>query len=162
MKYCGFCGAQLKDEHKFCINCGKSASVEEAENEKALQAEEICDSEPINDTKEQAKERAEQASCPSGKRKNRLKYSIMGFAFGVGALFSAIYCVFPILNLFVFLPAFIVFAALSKKYANRHIELGNRENGFCKAADVVSNVAIPVGCVFMCLGTFAFFPMMIF
>lgn len=152
MKYCGFCGAQLKDEHKFCINCGKSASVEEAENEEALQAEEICDSEPINDTKEQAKERAEQASCPSGERKNRLKYSIMGFAFGVGALLSAIYCVIPILNLFVFLPAFIVFTSLSKKYAKRHIELGNRENGFYKAAKIVSTVAIPIGCVFPFLG----------
>ncbi len=152
MKYCGFCGAQLKDEHKFCINCGKSASVEEAENEEALQAEEICDSEPINDTKEQAKERAEQASCPSCESKNRLKYSIMGFAFGVGALLSAIYCVIPILNLFVFLPAFIVFTALSKKYAKRHIELGNRENGFYKAAKIVSTVAIPVGCVFPFLG----------
>ena len=152
MKYCGFCGAQLKDEHKFCINCGKSASVEEAENEEALQAEENCDSEPINDTKEQAKERAEQASCPSGKRKNRLKYSIMGFAFGVGALLSAIYCVIPVLNLFVFLPAFIVFTSLSKKYAKRHIELGNRENGFYKAAKIVSTVAIPVGCVFPFLG----------
>ena len=152
MKYCGFCGAQLKDEHKFCINCGKSASVEEAENEKALQAEEICDSEPINDTKEQAEECAEQASCPSCESKNRLKYSIMGFAFGVGALLSAIYCVIPILNLFVFLPAFIVFTALSKKYANRHIELGNRENGFYKAAKIVSTVAIPVGCVFPFLG----------
>ena len=152
MKYCGFCGAQLKDEHKFCINCGKSASVEETENEEALQAEEICDSEPINDTKEQAKERAEQASCPSGERKNRLKYSIMGFAFGVGALLSAIYCVIPILNLFVFLPAFIVFTSLSKKYAKRHIELGNRENGFYKAAKIVSTVAIPVGCVFPFLG----------
>ena len=152
MKYCGFCGAQLKDEHKFCINCGKSASVEEAENEEALQAEEICDSEPINDTKEQAKERAEQASCPSGECKNRLKYSIMGFAFGVGALLSAIYCVIPILNLFVFLPAFIVFTSLSKKYAKRHIELGNRENGFYKAAKIVSTVAIPIGCVFPFLG----------
>lgn len=152
MKYCGFCGAQLKDEHKFCINCGKSTSVEEAENEEAMQAEEICDSEPINDTKEQAKERAEQASCPSGERKNRLKYSIMGFAFGVGALLSAIYCVIPILNLFVFLPAFIVFTSLSKKYAKRHIELGNRENGFYKAAKIVSTVAIPVGCVFPFLG----------
>lgn len=152
MKYCGFCGAQLKDEHKFCINCGKSASVEEAENEEALQAEEICDSEPINDTTEQAKERAEQASCPSCEPKNRLKYSIMGFAFGVGALLSAIYCVIPILNLFVFLPAFIVFTSLSKKYAKRHIELGNRENGFCKAAKIVSTVAIPVGCVFPFLG----------
>ena len=152
MKYCGFCGAQLKDEHKFCINCGKSASVEEAENEEALQAEEICDSEPINDTKEQAKEQAEQASCPSGERKNRLKYSIMGFAFGVGALLSAIYCVIPILNLFVFLPAFIVFTSLSKKYAKRHIELGNRENGFYKAAKIVSTVAIPIGCVFPFLG----------
>ena len=152
MKYCGFCGAQLKDEHKFCINCGKSASVEEAENEEALQAEEICDSEPINDTTEQAEECAEQASCPSGERKNRLKYSIMGFAFGVGALFCAIYCVIPILNLFVFLPAFIVFTALSKKYAKRHIELGNRENGFYKAAKIVSTVAIPVGCVFPFLG----------
>lgn len=152
MKYCGFCGAQLKDEHKFCINCGKSASVEEAENEEALQTEEICDSEPINDTKEQAEERAEQASCPSCESKNRLKYSIMGFAFGVGALLSAIYCVIPILNLFVFLPAFIVFTALSKKYAKRHIELGNRENGFYKAAKIVSTVAIPVGCVFPFLG----------
>lgn len=152
MKYCGFCGAQLKDEHKFCINCGKSASVEEAENEEALQTEEICDSEPINDTEEQAEECAEQASCPSGKRKNRLKYSIMGFAFGVGALLCAIYCVIPILNLFVFLPAFIVFTSLSKKYAKRHIELGNRENGFYKAAKIVSTVAIPIGCVFPFLG----------
>lgn len=156
MKYCGFCGAQLKDEHKFCINCGKSASVEEAENEKALQAEAQCEcvaeTEQINDTTEQAKERAEQASCPSGERKNRLKYSIMGFAFGVGALFCAIYCMVPILSLFVFLPAFIVFTVLSKKYANRHIELGNRENGFYKAAKIVSTVAIPIGCVFPFLG----------
>ena len=149
MKYCGFCGMQLKDEHKFCINCGKSASVEEAENEEALQAEAPCEcvaeTEQINDT-------TEQASCPSGERKNRLKYSIMGFAFGVGALLSAIYCVIPILNLFVFLPAFIVFTSLSKKYAKRHIELGNRENGFYKAAKIISTVAIPVGCVFPFLG----------
>ena len=153
MKYCGFCGAELQDGHKFCINCGKETVLKEAQ---------VSDTDKVQESPAEAcpsteaeifvatREYGAQASYCQAKRTSKLKYSIMGFAFGVAALFCALYCIIPILNLFMFLPAFIVFTSISKKNTRKHLELGNRKNGFCIAARVVSTVAIPVGCVFSC------------
>ena len=155
MKYCGFCDKKLQDEHKFCIDCGKETTLKETQISKSDKAQqssaEVCPPTTETEIFVATQNYGAQASYCQAKRAPKLKYSIMGFAFGVAALLSAIYCIIPILNFFVFLPAFIVFTSLSKKNTKKHLELGNRKNGFCIAARVVSTVAIPVGCIFSCL-----------
>lgn len=155
MKYCGYCGTKLQDEFKFCSSCGKAVELSKTDDEVA-QSEPLaveCQAENKQSSSAQVNVvvAEKEAEC-EGKRASKLKYSIMGFAFGVGGLLSAIYCLIPLFNLFVFLPAFIVLTALSKKFLRKHIALDNRENGFYKAGKVVSTVAIPLGCVFPFLG----------
>ena len=155
MKYCGYCGAKLQDEFKFCSSCGKAVELSKTDDEVAQSEPLAVECEAENEQSSSAQvnvailEKEAEREC---KKVPRLKYSIMGFAFGVGGLLSAIYCLIPLLNLFVFLPAFIVLTALSKKFLRKHIALDNRENGFYKAGKVVSTVAIPLGCVFPFLG----------
>lgn len=162
MKYCGYCGAKLQDEFKFCSSCGKAVDFEKAEEESApsesltveCEAEkcERVECEQASSVQSPVVTAVKQEEAQKSKKSQKLKNSIMGFAFGVGGLLSAIYCLIPLLNLFVFLPAFIVFTVLSKKFLKKHISLGNRENGFYKAGKIVSTVAIPLGCVFPFLG----------
>ena len=66
----------------------------------------------------------------------------------------ALFCFTPLVGLYAFLPMFIVFTSLSKKFARTHYSFGHKENGFVKAGRIVSTVAIPVGIVLSVIGLF--------
>ena len=76
----------------------------------------------------------------------------MSMVFGIVAIYFGIFALYPLLGLIAFMPAFIVFTALSKKFARKHIGLGYPQNGFYKAGKIVSTVAIPLGAVFSFFG----------
>ena len=122
--YCTACGNKLEPGHKFCSQCGASVSTQ---NNGAVTS----------------------GNC----RKYSLKYSILGFVFGITAFYFSICCFVPIAGLFVFLPMFITFTVLSKTFANKHVRLGYPRNGFIKASVILSNLAIGFG-AFCAVGGF--------
>lgn len=130
MNFCPICGAGLQPTHDFCPYCGTKI-------ERSTQA---C----AQDTQ----------GAPSyvyyqqPRQKYNLKNSIMSMAFGGAALEFSVMSFIPFFGLFMFLPAFITFCALSKKYARMHLEQGYPQNGFCKAGKILSTVAIPLGVVY--------------
>ncbi|MBQ3017939.1 MAG: zinc ribbon domain-containing protein [Clostridia bacterium] len=130
MNFCPICGARLESTHDFCPYCGTKI-------ERSTQAY-------LQDTQGAPSYVYYQQPRP----KYNLKNSIMSMAFGGAALEFSVMSFIPFLGLFMFLPAFITFCALSKKYARMHLELGYPQNGFVKAGKILSTVAIPLGVVY--------------
>lgn len=130
MKFCPICGARLQPTHDFCPYCGTKI-------ERSTQAY-------PQDTQGAPSYVYYQQPRP----KYNLKNSIMSMAFGGAALEFSVMSFIPFLGLFMFLPAFITFCVLSKKYARMHLEQGYPQNGFCKAGKILSTVAIPLGVVY--------------
>ena len=130
MNFCPICGAGLQPTHDFCPYCGTKI-------ESSTQAY-------LQDTQGAPSYVYYQQPRP----KYNLKNSIMSMAFGGAALEFSVMSFIPFFGLFMFLPAFITFCALSKKYARMHLELGYPQNGFVKAGKILSTVAIPLGVVY--------------
>lgn len=130
MNFCPICGARLESTHDFCPYCGTKI-------ERSTQAY-------LQDTQGAPSYVYYQQPRP----KYNLKNSIMSMAFGGAALEFSVMSFIPFFGLFMFLPAFITFCALSKKYARMHLELGYPQNGFVKAGKILSTVAIPLGVVY--------------
>ncbi|MBR2944759.1 MAG: zinc ribbon domain-containing protein [Clostridia bacterium] len=130
MNFCPICGAGLQPTHDFCPYCGTKI-------ERSTQAY-------LQDTQGAPSYVYYQQPRP----KYNLKNSIMSMAFGGAALEFSVMSFIPFFGLFMFLPAFITFCALSKKYARMHLELGYPQNGFVKAGKILSTVAIPLGVVY--------------
>ena len=135
MNFCPICGAGLQPTHDFCPYCGTKI-------ERSTQAY-------LQDTQ----------GAPSyvyyqqqPRAKYNLKNSIMSMAFGGAALEFSVMSFFPFLGLLLFLPSFITFTVLSKKYARMHLELGYPQNGFVKAGKILSTVAIPLGAFYSFYG----------
>lgn len=134
MNFCPICGAGLQPTHDFCPYCGTKI-------ERSTQA---C----AQDTQGAPSYVYYQQPRP----KYNLKNSIMSMAFGGAALEFSVMSFFPFLGLLLFLPTFITFTVLSKKYARMHLELGYPQNGFYKAGKILSTVAIPLGAFYSFYG----------
>lgn len=141
MKFCPICGARLEQAYDFCSYCGTKIernSQSYVPSTQGAQPQGQAYGAPNYVYYPQSQPRA----------KYNLKNSIMSMAFGGAALEFSVMSFIPFFGLFMFLPAFITFCALSKKYARMHLEQGYPQNGFCKAGKILSTVAIPLGVVY--------------
>lgn len=134
MNYCYSCGTKVEQNYKFCPSCGiklEGGSFKENKPEYIERQEEVENNKQI---------------------KYSLKHSILSFIFGFCSLYFSICSLIPAAGLYVFLPTFIVFTCLAKKFGRKHLNTYHSRNGFVKAGVILSTIAIPVGVVCTIIG----------
>ncbi len=143
MSYCYVCGCEIPEGHKFCSQCGTSNQTYcTACGNKLEPGNKFCPQCGATVSTQN------NGTVTSGNgRKYSLKYSILGFVFGITAFYVAFFCFIPMFGFISFLPMFITFTALSKAFANKHVRLGYPRNGFTRASVILSNLAIVFGVI---------------
>lgn len=125
MSYCVYCGKKLEESYKFCPYCGAKKLDFENCNEEYKK-------ENIN-------------------KKHSIVDSVLSMAFGIASLYCAICVICPFVGLLMFLPLFIIFTIFSKKYKRQHLKKGNPQNRFIYIGEILSNIAIIIGSIFLAL-----------
>lgn len=152
--YCPNCGATIRAGSDTCQYCGTKVICQQAPTQEyqAYNQPNQGYGMPQNNYQPNYQNGYNPYYQPRPRPRYNLKYSIMSMVFGIVAIYFGIFALYPLLGLIAFMPAFIVFTALSKKFARKHIGLGYPQNGFYKAGRIVSTVAIPLGAVFSFFG----------
>lgn len=137
MAFCQHCGNQVADGSAFCDNCGAQQTQQQAYQQSY---------QPLYQTQQSYY----QSQQPVSKTN-----SVLALVFGLIAIFSALFCIYPFAN-FVFLPVAIVFLCLSKGQRNRFVGLNGSDNGMSRTGGILSTIAIPLSIVCFVLSLFYF------
>ena len=141
MPYCSHCGNFIDDNAQFCGSCGakQNAQPEQQANYQQPQQQ-------TYQTYQQPQQSYYQpASAPVSK-----KCSILALVFGIVALFSGIFCIYPFANI-IFLPMAIVFLIIAKKQRNNFVNQNGSDNGMSRTGNILATVAIPITVLFSLL-----------
>lgn len=125
MSYCVYCGKKLEESYNFCPYCGAKKLDLKNCNEEYIKKN-------IN-------------------KKHSIVDSVLSMAFGIASLYCAICVISPFVGLLMFLPLFIIFTIFSKKYKKQHLKKGNPQNRFIYIGEILSNIAIIIGPIFLAL-----------
>ncbi len=129
-KLCANCQSELESDAKFCIECGTQACILPSDEEK----NEVLGA-PAPEACEQAKP-------------NKVNY-VLSLAFAVPALVCAVLSASDIVEtLFFWFPSMFIFLILSKVFTRKYYMQCDTENGYIKAARILTKIALPVGIVF--------------
>lgn len=126
MAYCSNCGNFLEEGSNFCDQCGKA--VKQTQGNTSYQ----------NST-----------SVPP--KKASISDAVVAMVFSILALELSICCFFPVVCI-PFIGLSIAFICFSKTKRNRYLECAVEENGFTKAANICSTIAIPLTAFFGFIG----------
>ena len=127
MSFCPKCNAELAEDSRFCTECGSDIAAAQAETQQCTYSY----AEPVKE------------------KKISKSLSIQAMIFGIVALVMAASCFSY--SFIVCLPVALVFANLSKKRRAAWIDLAGADNGFTKAGNITSKIAIPVSIVLSAL-----------
>lgn len=126
MAYCSNCGNLLEEGSNFCDQCGK-----------AIRSHENTSYQSNN------------FSAPPQKAK--LADAIVSMIFAIISMELSIFCFFPIFCI-PFIGLCVAFICISRAKRTAYINLAVEENGFTKAANICSIVAIPLTAFFGFMG----------
>ena len=123
MAYCSNCGNLLEEGSNFCDQCGKKLNHEQDGG--AQNNAQNCG-----------------AYCPPP-RKATLADSIISMVLAILAMELSIFCFIPVVSI-PFTGCCVALICVSRSKRTTYINMAIEENGFTKAANVCSIVAIPL------------------
>ncbi len=129
MAFCRYCGNSVKEEDRFCNNCGARVEVENVQSNE--QEYTSTYTEPVKEVSK--------------------RNSILSMIFSIVGISLSVFSIYPIIGFMFAIPS-IIFTAVAKGKRNSYVREAGQDNGFSRAGSIVSTVAIPLIIVFSIFG----------
>jgi hypothetical protein len=145
MPYCAHCGNFVDENTQFCGSCGAKQNAQPQQQTYYQQPQQQQTYQTYQTYQQPQQSYYQPASAPVSK-----KCSVLALVFGIVALFSGIFCIYPIANIF-FLPMAIVFLIIAKKQRNNFVNQNGSDNGMSRTGNILAIIAIPITILFSLL-----------